>query len=123
MIRNLPEGSRYVAIRSLDVDQMEQDIKLTAPEKRRIDARLWDFDRRLQATLINAINTNTALTGGPWKDNKPPDFSIVGPIEWDPKRAQKLKGQEKYETGNWDLWDVARALGVSEAMVVHTKSD
>lgn len=120
MIRDLPEGSRYVAVRAHDVDQMSEDIKLTTAEERRLDARLWTFDRKLLAMQINAVNNNTAITGGPWKGDKGPEFAIVGPAEWDPKRMQKLKAREKYETGNWDLWDVARAMGIPEAMVVHT---
>lgn len=123
MIRSLPEGSRYVAVRSGDVDAMSEDIKLTVSEQRQLDAQLWNFDRKLIAMAINAIGTNTILTGGPWKDNKPPEFPTVGPIEWDPKRMHQIKQREKYETGNWDLWDVARALGVKEAMVIHTNPE
>lgn len=123
MIRGLPEGSRYVAVRAGDVDQMKQDIKITTSEQRQLDSRTWSFDRQLTAMAVNAININTVLTGGPWKDNKPPEFAVVGPTSWDPKRTHQMKQREKYESGNWDLWDVARALGIKEAMVVHTNTE
>jgi len=94
-----------------------EDVKLTAEETRFLDAQLWTFDRQLQAMVINAVNTNTAMTGGPWKDDKPPQFPVAGPIDWDPERKRKLAAKEKVETGNWDNWDIARKLGIPEAMV------
>lgn len=118
MIRNLPEGSRYVTARNKDVDALPEgeDIKLTADETRQLDAQIWTFDRQLQAMVINSINSNTVMTGGPWKDDSPPKFPVAGPIDWDPERKRKLAAKEKVETGNWDNWDVAKALGIPEAM-------
>lgn len=112
MIRNLPEGSRYVAVRAHDVDTMPEDIKLSASEQKRIDATTWTFDRRLLAMITNAVNSNTAMTGGPWKGD-PPKFPIIGPMEWDADKMRKLDARERVETGNWSNWDVARALGLT----------
>lgn len=111
MIRNLPEGSRYVAVRASDVDEMPTDIEMSAEEQRRIDAQIWNFDRKLQAMIVNAVNTNTALTGK-WKKGKTPEFPIAGPIEWDEKRLRQLKAKEKVDKNDWNNWDVARALGL-----------
>lgn len=114
MIRNLPEGSRYVAVRAHDVDQMPEDIKLSSSEQRRIDAITWTFDRRLQAMIVNSINANTVMTGGPWQKGKEPKFPPLGPMDWDPDKKRKLDARERVESGNWTNWDVARALGLTD---------
>lgn len=111
MIRNLPEGSRYVAVRAQDVDQLPEDIKLSSSEQRRIDAATWTFDRQLLAMVINSVNTNTVITGGPWK-GEGPKFPPTGPTAWDPDKVRRLNAREKVETGDWNNWDVARALGL-----------
>lgn len=123
MIRGLPEGSRYAALRAKDVDAGGKDIKLTAEEERFLDAQTWTFDRRLWAMITNAINQNTIATGGPWKDGKAPEFQIVGPVSWDPKRKKRLDAKERVESGNWDNWDVARALGWAPMMAAITPQD
>jgi hypothetical protein len=110
MIRNLPEGSRYTAVRAADVDEKQEDIELSLREQQILDARIWNFDRRLWAMQINAVNTNTTALGH-WQKGKEPKFPIIGPMDWDPARKKRAEIHEKVQKGEWTNWDIMRALG------------
>lgn len=111
-IRNLPEGSRYVSIRAADLDTAEKDIELTPREIRITDARAWTLDRRLMAMITNAVNQNTSALGH-WQKGKEPQFPVVGPTSWDPKRMKRLEVKEQITNGQWSNWDVLAAMGMA----------
>lgn len=107
MIRNLPEGSRFVAARTVDAADEETDEAVTPLlDDPRIEAvmdqRTWTIERRLQAMAINAIYTQIAASGN-WGKDGPPDFPIVGPQEW---RAESKKPDEPKTN-----WDVLKKMG------------
>lgn len=99
LIRNLPEGSRFRAAVAYDHPDESEDLPQADPRAEAIaDRRSWTLARRLQAMEINAINTNTAVTGN-WKD-KPPEFPTIGPAEWLGPPAK----QEPVYTDNFDFF-------------------
>lgn len=103
MIRNLPEGSRFLAAVAIDHPEAsegpEPDPRIEAIN----DRRVWTLDRRLTAMSVNAINTNTAVSGH-WKD-KPPEFPTVGPAEWQsPAESGSRPGPEPVYTDNFDFF-------------------
>lgn len=74
LIRQLPEGSQYMA----DV----QDLP---------DSRDWGVSEWLLAGVINAVNLNTRATGF-WAKGKAPDFPIVkGPTPPEKPKQQSLR--------------------------------
>lgn len=106
MIRNLPEGSLFVALRQVEAeDEGIEREQMTQREEDLAEQKLWTTDRKLMAQLINAIHGLASITvrihGG-----KDPEIPVVGPSEWDPK-AQRKKELLK----NWTNEDVLRALG------------
>ena len=102
MIRNLPEGSRFVASMSVDqADDETPDIVVDPRIEAVMDKRVWTLDRRLQAIAINAIHTNTSVSGH-WK-NKAPDFPIIGPADWQGPPAVGKKTEPVYKD-NFDLF-------------------
>lgn len=106
MIRNLPEGSRFTAAMSVDKEgELGDAVVFAEPDPRTaaiMDHRTWTVDRRLQATEINAIHTQIAVTGH-WGKEGPPDFPVIGPASWQPakKQSEELK----------DNYDVLRKMG------------
>lgn len=110
-LRNLPEGARFPAAVAYDNREIADKTELPAdPRADAIaEARVWTTDRRLSATLINAIFTNTAVSGN-WKDGKPPTFPVVGPPEWRPEEQVKLTAKAEPEDPK-DLYDVLRKMG------------
>jgi hypothetical protein len=107
MIRNLPEGSRFLAAVAVDhPDISGDDVREPDPRIEAInDRRIWTLDRRLAAMAVNATNTNTALSVQ-WKDNKPPDFPTVGPADWQSpsdRRASSATPDPVY-TDNFDFF-------------------
>lgn len=102
MIRNLPEGSRFVASMTVDnLDKNGEAQRLTDPRTEAVmDHRVWTIDRRLQAMAVNAIYTNTAVSGQ-WKD-KLPEFPIIGPADWQGPPAEPRT--EPVYTDNFDLF-------------------
>lgn len=104
MIRNLPEGSRFVS--AATVDRTDDDDAMTPPMDPRIEAlmdqRTWTIDRRLQAMAINAIYTQIAASGN-WGKDGPPAFPTIGPLEW---RAESKESKEPK-----DNFDVLRKMG------------
>ena len=104
MIRNLPEGSRYVAAVTVDrADEQESDIEPDPRMEALMDNRVWTIDRRLKAMQINAIYSQVAVSGT-WGKDGPPDFPVVGPSVWrdaSPKKSKELK----------DNFDVLRKMG------------
>ncbi|MGZ5997045.1 MAG: hypothetical protein ACXWN0_15385, partial [Isosphaeraceae bacterium] len=101
MIRNLPEGSRFLAAVAIDHpdkfgDDQESDPRLEAIN----DRRLWTLDRRLAAMAVNATNTQTAVVVQ-WRDG-PPDFPTIGPAEWQDPQASPAK--EPVYTDNFDFF-------------------
>jgi hypothetical protein len=98
MIRNLPEGSRFVSARLADSGSDETERTELDPRAEAVaDSRTWTIDRRLKAMEINAIYTQIAVSGH-WGKNGPPDFPTVGPAEW---RAESK--QSKEPKNNFDV--------------------
>lgn len=84
MIRNLPEGSRYVAIMSAPDDSdepQEEKPPLDPAVEAVLDRMTWTEDRRLLAQILNQLNVLIRVSGT-WKDGKGPEFPIIGPAEW-----------------------------------------
>lgn len=109
MIRNLPEGSRFLAAVAVDRPELSEDNPETDPRIEAInDRRLWTLDRRLAAMSINAANTHTALSVQ-WKD-KPPDFPTIGPADWQ-QPSKGGKGQPGREPVYTDNFDFFRKMG------------
>lgn len=105
MIRNLPEGSRFVAAMAVDTATDEAAVEKPDLDPRieaLMDQRVWTIDRRLQAMEINAIYSQIAVSGH-WGKDGPPDFPIVGPKEW---RAESKQSKEPK-----DNFDVLRKMG------------
>jgi hypothetical protein len=107
MIRNLPEGSRFVAARTVDTDDTQPDedtSHLTDPRTEAVmDQRVWTLDRRLKAMQINAIYSQIAVSGQ-WGKAGPPDFPTVGPMDW--RDAGSTKSKEPK-----DNFDVLKRMG------------
>jgi len=105
MIRNLPEGSRFLASVSVDRPELSEDNPEPDPRIEAInDRRAWTLDRRLAAMAVNAISTNTVLSVQ-WKD-KPPDFPVIGPADWQSptdRNGAKAKPDPVY-TDNFDFF-------------------
>jgi hypothetical protein len=102
MIRNLPEGSRFLSAVAVDHPGASEDLPEPDPRIEAInDRRIWTLDRRLAAMAINAANTHTALSVQ-WKD-KPPDFPVIGPAEWQGP-SEKAKAPEPVYTDNFDFF-------------------
>lgn len=83
----------------------ETNSDFLEPDPRReaiLDMRLWTLDRRLQATEINAIYTQVAVSGQ-WGKEGPPDFPVIGPAAWQP--AKKKPDEPK------NNFDVLRKMG------------
>lgn len=80
MMRQLPEGSRYVAIMSAPMDDDKQ-LELDPETERAMHRRFWTADRKLVAQQINAIRDLTLVTGH-WEKGKEPKFPLIGPPEW-----------------------------------------
>lgn len=113
-LNNLPEGARYPAAVVYDhPPEPEEPGAPKVPEDPRMkaihDARLWTSDRRLMATAINAIFSNTAVSGT-WKDNKPPKFPTVGPPEWQPAEQKAVTSSTKSAEPK-DLYEVLGKMG------------
>lgn len=103
MIRNLPEGSRFVASMAVDAkDKETPDISVDPRTEAVMDQRVWTLDRRLKAMHINATYSLIAITGH-WGKDGPPDFQLMGPAEWraESKQSKELK----------DNFDVLRKMG------------
>jgi hypothetical protein len=82
MLRNLPEGSRYVAaITSAPevADATPQGIPAEADPV--LEARTWTQDRQLMAQLINSVNVLVRHTIS-WEQGKAPKLPLVGPAAW-----------------------------------------
>lgn len=103
MIRNLPEGSRFVAAMEVDRGTDNDTPILTDPRTEAVmDQRVWTLDRRLKAMTINAIYSQVAVSGH-WGKDGPPDFAIIGPADW---RAESTQSKEPQ-----DNFDVLRKMG------------
>jgi hypothetical protein len=102
MLRNLPEGSRFVAAMEVDRDKEEAPLLLDPRIEAVMDKRVWTLDRRLKAMTINAIYSQVAVSGH-WGKDGPPDFATVGPAEW---RAESNQSKEPK-----DNFDVLRKMG------------
>jgi hypothetical protein len=102
MIRNLPEGSRFVSAVTVDTPVEEAEPHLDDPRMEAVmDQRTWTIDRRLQAMAINAIYTQIAASGN-WGKDGPPDFPTVGPQDW---RAESKESEPQ------NNFDVLRKMG------------
>jgi len=104
MLRNLPEGSRYIAAQVADHDpDAETDEEERDPRDEAVmDHRVWTLDRRLRAMEINALYTLISVSAD-WKDGKGPDFPTIGPASWQEptNQSNELK----------DNFDVLRKMG------------
>jgi hypothetical protein len=109
-IRHLPEGSRFVARWSRDHPEGADAIELTPAQEKYFEARTWNQDRRLLAIIANAVNQNT-LALGHWAKNKEPEFPVVGPVEWDPKRRKRQEIREQIQQGAVSTADILKAMG------------
>lgn len=110
MVRNLPEGSRFNAVMSVDFPDHDEDTNepKTAEQIERetraeaiADARAWTLPHRLQAMEINAVNMSTVATGH-WGPDGPPDFPTIGPAHWQQPTAASKKEAEY--TDNFDFF-------------------
>lgn len=102
MIRNLPEGSRFVASMEVDRDKTDEPLLLDPRIEAVMDRRVWTLDRRLNAMQINAIYSQIAVSGH-WGKDGPPDFTTVGPMDW---RAESKQSKEPK-----DNFDVLKRMG------------
>jgi hypothetical protein len=104
MMRQLPEGSRYVAIMSapMDDDEARPEPEIDPKTEAAMQRRHWTSDRKLMAMLINATRDLTLVTGH-WEKGKEPKFPVIGPPEWRGEDPAK----KKPATTN----DVLKALG------------
>lgn len=103
MIRNLPEGSRFVAAMAVDAGDTDEAPRLTDPRTEAVmDQRVWTIDRRLKAMQINAIYSQIAVSGN-WGKAGPPELPTIGPSEW---RAESKESKEPK-----DNFDVLRKMG------------
>lgn len=96
MIRNLPEGARFAA--AMAIDQVDE-AAIFEPDPRReaiADQRIWTLDRRLQATEINAIYSQIAVSGH-WGKEGPPDFPVIGPAAWQPSDKESNEPQNNFD--------------------------
>jgi hypothetical protein len=96
MIRNLPEGSRFNAAYLFDHPPSADEEFEMDPRRAAIsDQVTWTIDRRLRAMQVNAINTNTAVSGT-WKD-KAPDFPTIGPASWQDAPASEPEYADNFD--------------------------
>jgi hypothetical protein len=105
MLRNLPEGSRFIA--ACLVDDHDDSTLERKPDPRIeavMDQRTWTLDRRLKAMEINAMYSLIAVSGE-WGKKGPPTFPTIGPAEWRPEDKPKMSEEPK------DLSDVLRKMG------------
>jgi hypothetical protein len=103
MIRNLPEGSRYVAAQLVDREEQAGEQQELDPRTEALaDNRVWTMDRRLQAMAINAIYTQIAVSGH-WGKDGPPPFPTVGPSAWREESKQSKEPKDNF--------DVLRKMG------------
>lgn len=106
-IRHLPEDAAYTAIMSAKVDGGEVTPPEPDPEiAAQMEAMTWNFDRKLMAQLINAVNLNTRVSTQ-WKDGKAPNFPTVGPSSWSNPKGTPPKAEDKQVT----VLDVMKAWG------------
>jgi hypothetical protein len=103
MLRNLPEGSRYVAVMSAPMDDDTAPPQIDPEKEAAYERRFWTQDRRLMAQSINAIRDLTLVTGS-WKKGEEPKFPVIDPPEW---RGETAAQKNKPVTNN----DVLKALG------------
>jgi hypothetical protein len=104
MVRNLPEGSRYVSAIAVDhADDMPTTAEPDPRTEALMDHRVWTIDRRLAAMAINATYSQVAVSGQ-WGKAGPPDFPIIGPSSW--REAGSKKSNELK-----DNFDVLRKMG------------
>lgn len=106
-IRHLPEDAAYTAIMSAKLDGGEIELPEQTPEDvARLDAMVWNTDRKLLAQIANAINLNTRVSGS-WEKGKEPDFPTIGPSSWREGNKQKPKPEEQHVS----VLDVMKAWG------------
>jgi hypothetical protein len=110
LIRQLPEGSRFVAHWTTNNPGVAEAAKLTAAEERYLDSKLWSHSDRLTAMIVNAVNQNTIALGN-WAKGKTPEIPIVGPADWDPKRKRRIEIREQIEQGAVSTADILKAMG------------
>lgn len=83
MIRNLPEGSRYVAAIAAEREESGvydvQDSEEPSPVDPITEHMTWTTDRVLMAQLINAVNM---LVRHSIQWEKPLNLPLVGPEKW-----------------------------------------
>jgi hypothetical protein len=109
MIRNLPEGSRFLAAIAVDRPELSEDNPETDPRTEAInDRRAWTLDRRLAAMAVNAVNTHTSVSVQ-WK-GKPPEFPTIGPADWQ-SPTDRSRAQAKPEPVYTDNFDFFRKIG------------
>ena len=95
MLRNLPEGSRFVA--AMTVDTPDAPAPLVDPRTEALmDHRVWTLDRRLTAMQINAIYSQIAVSGH-WGKDGPPDFPIVGPQDWQAETKESKEPKDNFD--------------------------
>ena len=106
MLRNLPEGARYVATLSAPVggDKEQDDPPPLDPElEGLLDRMTWNEDRRLLAQLLNQVNFLISHCF-PWQEGKAPEFPIVGPAEW-------RREAQTHKQGSKTMMDLLREMG------------
>lgn len=83
LLRNLPEGTRYVAAVASAPEAAAVHAKRAkaAEVDPTLDSRTWTFDRLLMAQLINSINALVRHTI-PWPKDGAPELPLVGPNSW-----------------------------------------
>lgn len=107
LIRHLPEDSSFAAIMSAKVESGDVTPPEPEPEEvARIDAMIWNFDRKLMAQVVNAVNLNTRVSTE-WQKGKEPDFPIIGPSSW----REPPEAHSKPEETKLSVLDVMKAWG------------
>lgn len=83
MVRNLPEGTNYVAIQAARLTREREQFSPDDTEPIPVDPvqefKQWTEDRRLMAQLINSVNQLVRHTVQ-WQS--PPQIPLVGPSSW-----------------------------------------
>jgi hypothetical protein len=89
MLRNLPEGSRYVAAISSAPEVADAPPSDTpAEDDPSAELRVWTQDRMLMAQLINSVNVLVRYSIN-WEQGKAPKLPLVGPSSWSGDKGNK----------------------------------
>lgn len=125
MIRDLPQGSRYVALLTWQERRGEREDPEPSEERKALEEqheiRQWSStDTQLQAATVNVLQNILRYTPQ-WKKT-PPESEVIGPSWWKEKDAKPkrrflqeephgAKGQATEPAKQASVLDAMRAMG------------